>query len=265
METPQQAPTRRGFLASLGGAAALLSGCATGQPRLITSNTGPQSSAFAQVEKSADGPVYKVPPAKGPAVAAEPAVPPKLKWPPPRPSARHIYPDAFMARFAGKTCGQLLAAMEDHVLDRGYPNDMRYFSIPEGYALVLPYEVTDRYAVPWEHNRFIIDPLPRLPAGNDILRPSSDVRLRRFVLYLTNDRATSENAPKSFSKQRKYLGSGAKSLDSSLAAVALTPSHQLRAYAYWYSVAKVGEPRFIQRSLVYGIDHLRRASIVTGI
>jgi hypothetical protein len=195
-------------------------------------------------------------------------MPPEYKhWPPLHPSARWIYPDAFLLPYQGAPAAKLFGNLERSLLNLGYP-DLFYFDCKDGLAMATPFERIDDDGRPLTERRFDVDANLGARSLGEVKKQmfsSYAVRYRAIVFVLSTDKSRNGRAPSSFAKQRHFLGRGLNSLDPRIETAAITPQHQLTAYIYEWTAAKEKSPVYMREDLqVYGLDHLRRSGIPTG-
>jgi hypothetical protein len=185
--------------------------------------------------------------------------PPEFKrWPPHSPSARHVAADG-ISKYQGLPESDLLADVEDNLLDLGYPKAF-YFALPNGgSAIAAPFERIRDDGAPINDDRFNLEPTSRWTI---LGRKPVPRRLRAIVFFLTSTRIPNGQPPMSFSKHRRALESGVNQLAEGMQFAAITQQHRLTTFIYEYFAGREEEPKFVERSAVDGIDHLKRSKIV---
>jgi hypothetical protein len=220
---------------------------------------------------------YKAKRAKVPADSGPPPLP-ALRFPLHAPSAPYFYPEDFLSSYSGfGTTGDVLESFADRLeSDRSYWG-RRFFSIPHGAALTMPFERILPDGTPVQGpTRFHVDIPETQWWWPDWLKSSSvpdwlkssyvyeEVRIRAFVFAISTERGTDGTIPSSFERQRDKLRSGELRADGPLMTPALTRKHRLSAKIYeWVSID--GRPyEYVPRSAISGQQHLDYSGIATG-
>lgn len=255
--------TRLGFLVLLAMFADGCNGCVTHTPEKRAPLPYPAPLPTSPPAPAA-APTHASTPAPAPASASDSKLP-EFPWPPPRPSTRAEIPDRFLRARAGVTS---LAQVADHLwktLDRRGYDDLSWYAIPGGFALVTRLEQIDSKGRPIGKYRWSDEPHPSFELG-EIFRfllavPEGTYRIVAFIA--TNQNFDTKAPPPSEREANAWLNGPIK-LSPAIRRQLYTDEHHTYVLIYQFRKRRRETARSIPSTLS-AVNHLQAAGIWEGL
>ncbi len=193
---------------------------------------------------------------------------PEFPWPPPPYSTRLRLDRALLvAAQPTPSNGSVAARMERALAANGY-NEVSYYAVPDGFAMVTQIERIDPNAAPAAEQRWStqIDPVSLIPFSIDaylraLLGKNGDT-FRVIVFTFTPTPFTTSGTPVRPGEAMTWVEKGATALPAELAARPYGGDTVCTALVYEFSISSLGAA--LQRpGLFDGQQHLRGAGILS--
>lgn len=198
---------------------------------------------------------------------------PTFRLPAPRPSVRANLPRTL---FANPTTVGDVSARLGAALDRAGYEDLSYYSVPGGFALVTEPERIGNDGKPFAPaQRWIFEATP-LVSARDVfddfpdgflrrLRDADPGRYRLIVFLVTTRVVTTGGSAATFEAAQAWTAGGGDFLPSDIASIGLTPQHNISVLIYEFRRQSVAAPaKFLDPSALSARQHLAAAGMLPG-
>jgi len=184
-------------------------------------------------------------------------------YPPPKPSA--MVADMALEIPTDATLGTIEGSLRKALQSCGY-EDLRYYKVPDGYAVVTGMERFTEKGVPiskerWSDEASFVSEFS-LSGYLKSLFSARKGYFRLIVFMVTSDNLLTKNEPISREEALAWFGSGWSKLPKELATLPFTDEHYVSAMIYEFSIAENSdEPIFSKPSSLSAEAHLRGAAL----